>query len=122
MALTIANVTHPNQIMTEFDFGPWRARMIDVTFDSSYLTTGEVLTAANLGWQQIHGALVIQHATNRGSSSTAMTPVVVIPNTTRTQVTIQAYETAAATDTPFKEVTSAQDQSAYVCRLLVFGS
>lgn len=122
MPLTIANVTHPNQSISEFQLGPWKARLIDVTFDSSYLTTGEVLTAAQLGWVQIHGAIVVELGSNRGSTGTLALDVNVRANAARTQVTVQAYETAGTVDTPHKEVTSAQDISAYTCRLLVFGS
>lgn len=122
MALTIAQVGNPNSAATEFPLGPFKARLIDVTFDNSYLTTGEVLTAADLGWNTIHGAVVVEHAQNRASSGTLSVYLTIRPNTARTQVTVQAYETAGTVDTSHKEVTSGADLSTYTGRLLVFGT
>lgn len=49
MALTIANI----DARSEDVFGRHKVRLVQVTFDSSYLTDGETLTAANVGLSQI---------------------------------------------------------------------
>lgn len=121
MALTIANVSHPNQQVTEWPFGPFKCRLINVTFDNSYLTTGEVLTAATLGWNQIHGAIALDGGITT-STGTVMANIVARPNAARTQIAFQAYETAGTVDTAHKEVTSATDLSTYSGRFLIIGS
>lgn len=95
MALTIAYPTHPNQVMTEFQLGPWKARMVKLTFDASYLTTGEVLTAANLGWTNLIGAIPLTGVAN--ADGTLSAPCVVRSNTAQTSLTFQAQESAAVT-------------------------
>lgn len=122
MALTLANVSHPNQMMSEFNLGPWKARVVRITFDSSYLTTGEVLAASALGWSNVIGAMPLTGVSNVSASGTAAVPVVVRPNAAQTSLTFQAYETAAAVDTVLKEVTSAQDLSTFVGDFIVLGS
>lgn len=120
MALTIADVTHPNSQSTEFPLGPFKAVVKTITFDSSYLTTGEVLTAADLGWNQVHGAIAISGVGN--ADGTLSLTTVVKPNTARTQLAFQAQETAGTVDTPHKEVSSTQNISAYSGTFLIFGT
>lgn len=120
MALTVANVTTPNAEMHEGQMIGLKARVLDITFDSSYLTGGEVLTAASLGWVYTFGAIPLTNPTN--STGTVMAPPVVKKNTAGTQLTFQLAEGAAtANDNPLKEVTSAQDMSAYTGRFIVLG-
>ncbi len=119
MPLTVAEVTHPNSQTTEIAIAPFKAKIIDITFDSSYLTTGEVLTAAQLGWNTIQ-FVWCENAVN--VAGTLAVNLVARPNTTRTQVAIQAYETAGTVDLSHKEVTSAADLSTYTARVVVFGT
>lgn len=120
MALTLAQVANPQSAITEFPFGPFKVRVMDLTFDNSYLTGGEVLTAAQLGWNQVWGALEMVNASN--STGTVASFTVVKANSALSQLTFQLYEGAAtANDNPLKEWTSAQDASTYTGRYLIFG-
>lgn len=120
MALTIADVTHPNSQSTAFPFGPFKAVVKTITFDSSYLTTGEVLNASDLGWNQVHGAIAISGVGN--ADGTLSLGTVVRANTAKTALAFQAQETAGTVDTPHKELTSATDISAYYGTFLIFGT
>lgn len=122
MPLTITNVEHPNQKITEFPLGPWKARIIDVAFDNSYPTAGEVMTAVQLGWNVIAGVVVVRNAQNRASANTLSLGVEAEVNAAQTQVELQLYETAGTVDTPHKEFNNTGDASAYTCRLMVFGA
>lgn len=119
MALTFVEVATPNTAITADVMFGLKARIVDVTFDNSYLTTGEVLTAAQLGWDTIQFVWA-EAAVN--PAGTLAHNVVARPNAARTQVAIQAYETAATVDTPNKEATSAADLSTYTVRMVVFGT
>lgn len=122
MALTVTNVSTPNAQINEFSLGPYKARMIDVTFDAAYLTTGEVLTADSLGWNQVFG--VIELVPPSLSDGTLMMPARVQKNTANTQLTFQAYQydgDATGDAVPLQETTSAFDASTYSGRYLVLG-
>ena len=121
MALTNTEVTHPNSQSTEFSFGPFKAKIMTVTFDSQYLTTGEVVTAAQLGWDQVHFALPIDGGIANTAGTLSCT-IIARPNTARTQIAIQAQETAGTVDTSHKEVTSNADLSTYFGRFMFVGS
>ena len=121
MALTNAEVVHPNSQSTEFAFGPFKAKIMTVTFDNSYLTTGEVVTAASLGWDQVHFALAIDGGI-ANSAGTLSHMIITKVNAARTQVALVAQETAATVDTPLKEATSAADLSTYAGRFMFVGS
>lgn len=123
MALTVAAVAHPNSQNTEFSFGPFRARIVDVTFDSSYdNTNGEAMTAASLGWSTIEGAVVLGDAWS--GTSTDLTAVVrPVATSGGTSITFRAFEYngAAAGVARLQEVANATDLSTYTARVLVFG-
>jgi hypothetical protein len=90
MAVTITNITTPNSNLTEFSYGPFRARMVDVLFDSTYPTAGEIITAANLGWTSLVGGVVINDPAPSGLATSLRTRVV--PNTALTQVKLQLMQ------------------------------
>lgn len=119
MAVTVANVTHPNQFITDFPFGPWKCRLVDITFDNSYLTTGEPLSAATLGVNQVHGAIVLYDAKN--AAGTLAMPVVIVPNTARTSLTLQLlrYDGAAAGKASLEEAANAFDASLFTMRVAI---
>lgn len=121
MALTIANVSTPNATINEFSFGPYRARLIDVTFDNSYLTTGEILTAASLGWNQVFGAITITPPAN--AAGTASMALLVKKATNNKQVTLQLqrYDGASAGKANFEEAANAFDASLFTTRILILG-
>ena len=121
MPVTVAQVTHPNQTVTQFPFGPWQARLVDITFDASYLTTGEPLSAVTLGVNQVHGAIVIYDAKN--AAGTLALPVLIVPNANRTSLTLQLlrYDGAAAGKASLEEAANAFDASLFTMRVcLIF--
>lgn len=117
MAVSLAEVAHPNSQSTVLAISPFQVVMKDVTFDASYPTTGEVITAAQLGYDTIQFVLS-EPAVN--SAGTLSLGVKARPNTARSQVAVQLYETAGTVDTPHKEVTDTTDVSAYTARLIFF--
>lgn len=119
MALTITQVAHPNSQITEGDLLGFKARLVTITFDSSYLTTGEVLTASSMGWIGVIGAIEVSGVGNTTGALSVTT--VVRPNSSLSQLTFQAQETAATVDTSHKEVTSAADLSTYSGTFIVLG-
>ena len=118
MALTVTAVRTPNQDNHEGSFMGLRGRVVDITFDSSYLTTGEVLTAATLGWTYVFGAVVLTHPTN--TAGTLGLPTVVRANSTNSQLTFQPLESAGDGD-PMDEAGSTNDLSAFTGRFIVLG-
>lgn len=119
MAVTVANVAHPNTNVWEGDLLGLKARIVDVTFDAAYLTTGELLTADALGWDVIHGVIPMTLATN--TAGTLSYAVQGRPNAARSQIALQLY---AGPDLlgALPEVASAADASTYTARLLVLGT
>jgi hypothetical protein len=117
MGLGIAQVAHPGAKITEFPLGPWKARLVDLTLDSAYLPTGEVLTATARGWKALIGAIEITPFSN--AAGTLSVAGRVKPTTAQTSLTFQAY-TAAAGATPLPEA-GAIDLSLYTGRYLVLG-
>jgi hypothetical protein len=99
-----------------------RFKVVDVTFDSSYPTGGEAVTAADLGWDQVHGAVVLFDAKN--SAGTAVLPVVAVPNSTKTQVTLQLYryDGASAGKANLEEAAAAFNASAFTARIKFLGT
>lgn len=119
MALTLAEIKHPNSSSTDFSFPPFRGKLMDVTFDNAYLTTGEVITAAQLGWVYAFGGLVMIAPSN--AAGTLSLDLLVKPVANGTSLKLVAQETGAAVDGPFKEVTTGQDISVYTARILFLG-
>jgi hypothetical protein len=119
MALTLTAVTHPNTTAWEGDFLGLKARVYDVTFDSSYPTTGEDLTADELGWDQIHGIIPLTQAT----TSTGTTALIVqgVVNTARDTVALFLYESATA-GTPVAEITNGDNVSTFTARMVILGT
>ena len=121
MAVSVAQITNPNSILTEMHLGHMRARIVDITFDSSYLTTGEPLTAASLGWTYFFGGVVIIHPKN--ATGTALLPVAVVPNSTGSQVALQIYryDGASAGKANLEEAANAFDASTFTARVMLLG-
>ena len=121
MAVTLTPYTHPNQTTTEFAFGPWRARMYTVTFDSSYdNTNGEVVTAATLGVDQVHGILTVVPPYDDGNDLAFQ--LVGVPNSTRSQIALRAFvfDGSAAGQQAMEEATNTTDLSNFDKGVVVF--
>jgi hypothetical protein len=121
MALTVTDIATPNAAATEFPLGIFKAKLVDVTFDNSYPTTGEVLTAASRSWIQIFGAIPVTPPTN--AAGTASMGLVVKKNATNTQLTLQlqGVDGAAAGKANLEEKANAFDASTFTTRLLLLG-
>lgn len=123
MALTIAEVAHPNAAQTVLSaFAPFKAKIIDVTFDDDYPTLGEPLTAVALGWNGVFGAIPLSLAAN--ADAELAFPVHVAPNASQSQVTIQGYHydgDATGDPVPLGEITDEDDLTGFSVRLLVIG-
>ena len=123
MAVTVANVSHPNQDVWEGEFLGQKARVIDVTFDSSYdNTNGEAVSAATLGLQGIYGVFVLADGWS-GSTTDTLAVVRPVINSTRDSVALRAfrYDGASAGKAYLEEVANAVDMSAFSVRLCVIG-
>lgn len=118
MALTVTEVVHPNSSTTDIYIPPFRGRIVNLTFDASYLTGGEVLTAAMMGWSYVFGAITLTHPAN--SAGTLALPTVVKRNTAGTSLTLQPLESAGDGD-PMDEAGSTNDLSAFTGMFLVLG-
>lgn len=122
MPLTIAEVANPNAGQTVTELFGLKAKMVDVTFDNSYLATGELLTAAALGWDSVQGAIVVQGASN--AAGTLFSPLVIKANAAQTQLTLQLerYDGASVGKAFLEEVANAVDASAFSARIIVLGT
>lgn len=123
MAITIAQVSTPNSQVTEGTFLHYKARMVDVTADTSYPTGGYQLTAAALGWTNIVGAIPLGLNANAGRTNHA--PIHVFTNAAQTALSIQYVnenDAAAYAQRPkLVEAQNASSQSGFSCRLIVLG-
>jgi hypothetical protein len=124
MAVTVTNVTHPNQNVWEGEFLGQKCKVVDVTFDSSYdNANGEAVTAAQLGYQSLYGAFPMSQA---WSGTTTDLAVVVVPvvNSARTSVALRAfrYDGANAGKASLEEVANAVDLSTYTVRMVFIGA
>lgn len=119
MAVTISNVTaDPNQ-GTVYGL-PWKFALKDITFDNSYPTTGEVVTATQVGLNMLVGAWPAQAVNAAG---TAMLPVYVEVNSTGSQATLQLfrYDGASAGKANLEEAANAFDASTFTARVMFYG-
>lgn len=99
MAVTITNVKTPNSQATYGEMSGLKSVIVDVTFDSSYVTGGEVVTAANLGWTNIIGGIVMSNPAPSGNASALASRI--IPNSAQTQVAIQLFQSGYDPTTAF---------------------
>lgn len=121
MAVTLAEVSTPNSQQSYGEFLGFKAKIVQITLDSSQLDGGEPLTAAQLGWDQVYGAIVLsQFAVANGDTHV---PVVIKNNAANTQLTIQAYRyNGASAGVAFLEEAPAADLSTYSGKLIVLGA
>lgn len=118
MALTVAEVVHPNAASTHVSFPPFKAKIVDVTFDSSYLTTGEIMTAASQGFTILLGAITLTHPTN--TAGTLGMPCVVRASATGSQLAFQPLESAGDGDA-LDEAGSTNNLSTFTGRFMILG-
>mgnify|MGYP006147094089 CR=1 FL=1 len=110
MALTIARVAG-----ADYTEANKRVRVRDVTFDSSYPTDGESLTAADVGLRKIEQAIPHGVAVN-----TAATSAVAV-HYDRTNSKLLAFETGDTVSTVLDEVGNTESLDTYSVRMTFIG-
>lgn len=118
MALTIADVTTPNNAASQWTEGPFKVVLKDVTFDSSYPTGGEAVTAQQVGLNMLVFADLGVAKVSDGS--TAMLAGYVA-NADQLGGVVFLWETAAVVDLPLDEFDNAGDASTYTVRMKFYG-
>lgn len=104
-----------SQVERSTVFGDRRVRFFTVTWDSSYATGGESLTAGDVGLSRIDFVMAEPAAAAAGTAAHVV-------KYDYTNSKLQAFETGAAVDSPLKEATAAADLSATPCRIMVVGA
>jgi hypothetical protein len=113
MALTVAKVTGG-----AYTVGNKKKRTVTVTFDSSYPTGGEALTAATLGVSGRTLIEVIPHGVFRNTDAT----LGIVVSYDYTNSKLVAYWGNAGTASGLPEVTDTTDLSTYSGRLSVISN
>lgn len=111
MALTVASVTGAK----DFVLGNKKAKTRVITFDASYATGGESLTAKDFGFRSLD-AVIVHGAARKADGTSAL-----IANYDYTASTMMAYWSAGAGAAP-TQVTAATDLSTYSVRVTAIGS
>jgi hypothetical protein len=106
--MAITKLTKRSDELLDTAAGDLTFDVVDVTFDSSYPTGGEAITAADLGFTSVLG---IVHLYAKSSASFSAQRSVYDPVGGKLKL-----ESAAGV-----EATNASDQSAYVATVLVIG-
>ena len=119
MPLTMTQNSTPMMKINEFPFGPYRCRVVDITFDNSYLTGGEILTATQLGWNTVIGAFPLSGVDNAARTLSYLP--IVTASADKKQLTFQLFAGAAA-GAAHPETASAVDVSAYSGTFMILGT
>jgi hypothetical protein len=92
----------------DYEAGPYKCRIRDITFDTgNYVTGGNVITAASVGLKTIDFVGFGTQAMTGGTSGATINWIGVTYAANRQSVTFQQYE-SAATGLPGLEKTSAE--------------
>mgnify|MGYP001004344528 FL=1 len=109
MALTLTKIA-------AFTSGNKRHRVYDVTFDSSYPTGGESLTASDVNLRKIEQLIVHGPATATRGGTTG-----VLATYDYTNAKLQAFWGNAGTASVLPEVTNTTDIATQICRITAIG-
>lgn len=109
MALTLTKIA-------AFTSGNKRHRVYDVTFDSSYPTGGESLTASDVNLRKIEQLIVHGPATATRGGTTG-----VLATYDYTNAKLQAFWGNAGTASVLPEVTDTTDIATQICRITAIG-
>lgn len=112
MSLTIAKVAGADTV-----FGNKRVKVRDVTFDDSYPTAGESLTAADVGLKKIQWVVPCGVASDSDGTGGTLGVAVRYDHSSSK---LQAFESAGDGDS-FDEVGSTNSLANYTVRLMIFG-
>lgn len=111
MALTLTKISGAS-----FTISNKKLRVYDVTFDSSYPTGGESLTAADVGLKKIEQLIVHGPATATRGGTTG-----VLATYDYTNSKLQAFWGNAGTASVLPEVTDTTDIATQICRITAIG-
>ena len=114
MALTLTKISANTS-------GNKRRRVYDVTFDSSYPTGGESLTAADVNLRKIEELIVHGPATATRGGTTGALPTYDYTNAKLQLFWARATDGNAQNATVFPEVTSTTDVATQICRITAIG-
>mgnify|MGYP000945656726 CR=1 FL=1 len=109
MALTLTKIS-------AYTAGNKRHRVYDVTFDSSYPTGGESLTASDVNLRKIEQLIVHGPATATRGGTTG-----VLATYDYTNAKLQAFWGNAGTASVLPEVTDTTDIATQICRITAIG-
>lgn len=118
MAVSLARVTGADTV-----WGNQKVRVRDVTFDSSYPTTGEPVNASDFGLHRFATLEPLGFAiTSSGTTAWAVTAQI---STDRTSAVLFAHgqepTNAGTTSIPFPDADSTEDLSTFTCRMRAIG-
>ena len=116
MALTLTKISGAS-----FTISNKKLRVYDVTFDSSYPTGGESLTAADVGLKKIEQLIVHGPATATRGGTAAVFPSYDYTNSKLQAFWSRATDGNAQNATTSPEVTDTTDISTQICRITVVG-
>ena len=111
MALTLSPVSGASTV-----WGNKRVRVYDVTFDSSYPTGGESLTASDVKLKKIEFVLGSQVKNSDGTSAHS-----VVYDYTNSKLVAHQFDGSAAGVQSFEEVANTADLSTFSGRLAFIG-
>lgn len=122
MAVTLANVSTPNQTYVQGEILGLKAVLMDVTFDNSYATAGESVTASQLNLNTIE---YIFPFVAKNAAGTAVLPGIGYPSGAgklSALLQLYRYDGASAGKASLEEAAAAFDASLFTARVLVLGT
>jgi hypothetical protein len=121
MPVALAEVSNPNGPQVWGSEPPYKTHLMDVTFDNSYPTTGEIVTATQVSLSQIVDVQVVRQPTN--AAGTLALIATCEPNASGSQAVIQLYryDGAAAGKASLEEAANAFDASLFTGRFKFIG-
>lgn len=124
-AVTFANVSNPNSQITEGSVVGMRARVVDVTFSSSFGATGDTLTAAAVGWSALYGFIPMTGVAAPSGNATAKS-VGVSVNASLSTISFFLYnenDAAAYAQRPAQaQAQTASNNATFVVRGILLGA
>ena len=114
MALTLTKIA-------AFTSGNKRHRVYDVTFDSSYPTGGESLTASDVNLRKIEQLIVHGPSTATRGGTTGALPTYDYTNAKLQLFWARATDGNAQSATVFPEVTNTTNVATQICRVTAIG-
>lgn len=122
MAVTVANVSTPNQTYVQGEVLGLKAVLVDITFDSSYVTAGEAVTATQVNLNTIEYVFPTFVKNAAGTASMLCFGYPSGAGKLSALLQLQRYDGASAGKANFEEAANAFDASAFTGRFLILGT